>query len=121
MKKGFKTVVLFIMIGSFFMAMGCGPKKAVGLKQVFNTCALQATLDELGILDNSVRNKEDYLDYVEERLFEEKDRGRYSKKVWKNMVKRTQRIAEKDWDKTYAQKKQECVANKGFIEKDEME
>lgn len=121
MGKGFKVVVLIIMIGCFFMAMGCGPKKAVGLKQVFNTCALQATLDELGVLDSSVKDKEGYLEYVEERLFEEKERNRYSKTVWKRMVKRTQQAAEKKWDETYAQKKNECVANKGFIEKDEIE
>jgi len=109
------------MISCFLFALGCGPKKAVGLKKVFDSCALEATLDELGVLDDSVRNKEGYLEYVEEKLFEQKDRSRYSGKVWKRLVKRTQSAAEQEWDKTFAEKKKLCVEHKGFVEKDEFE
>lgn len=116
-----KIVILSAVIGCFLLAAGCGPKKAVGLREVFNTCALEATLDELGVLDESVRTKEDYLEYVEEKLFEEKERDRYSKKVWKRLVKRAQRSAEQEWDSTYAQKKKLCVKHRGFVEKEELE
>lgn len=121
MGQGSKIVIVAGVISCFLLAVGCGPKKAVGLREVFDTCALEATLDELGVLDDSVRNKEGYLEYVEEKLFEEKERNRYSKKVWKRLVKRTQRAAEQEWDKTYAQKKKLCVKHKGFLEKDTFE
>jgi hypothetical protein len=121
MGKGAKIVILSVGISCFLLTAGCGPKKAVGLREVFDSCALQATLDELGVIDESVRNKDDYLEYVEEKLFEEKERDRYSKKVWNRLVERTQLAAEKEWDKTYSQKKKLCVTNKGFLEKDEAE
>lgn len=121
MGKGSKIVIISVVISCFLLVAGCGPKKAVGLREVFDTCALQATLDELGVLDESVRNKEDYVEYVEEKLFEQKERNRYSKKVWKRLVERTQRAAEHEWDSIYAQKKKLCVKNKGFLEKDELE
>jgi len=121
MLKRSKSVVISIVIGCFFLAVGCGPKKAVGLKEVFDSCALEATLDELGVLDDSVRNKEDYLEYVEEKLFEEKERKRYSRKVWKRLVKRTQLAAEQEWEKVFAQKKKLCVKHRGFLEKDTIE
>lgn len=121
MGKGLTICIISVIISCFMLAAGCGPKKAVGLREVFDSCALQTTLDELGVLDESVRNKDDYLEYVEERLFEEKERDRYSKKVWNRLVERTQRAAEQEWDKTYAQKKKLCVTNKGFLEKDEVE
>ncbi|MBW1845773.1 MAG: hypothetical protein JRJ27_01255 [Deltaproteobacteria bacterium] len=119
-RKSEIVILLFVMC-CFLLAAGCGPKKAVGLREVFDTCALDATLDELGVLDDSVRNKEGYIEYVEEKLFEEKERNRYSKKVWKRLVKRTQRAAEQEWDKMYVQKKKLCVKHKGFLEKDEFE
>lgn len=121
MGKWIRIVFITFGICGFFLAAGCGPKKAVGLREVFDTCALRATLDELGVLDDSVRNKDDYLEYVEEKLFEEKERNRYSKKVWKRMVERRQLAAEREWDAMYTQKKKLCVENKGFYEKDEME
>ncbi len=121
MRKGLKMMFLSAGICYFLLTAGCGPKKAVGLREVFDSCALEATLDELGVLDESVKNKEDYLEYVEEKLFEEKESNRYSKKVWKRLVERTQHTAEETWDKTYAQKKKLCTENKGFLEKDEHE
>jgi hypothetical protein len=121
MGKRSKIAIVSFIIGCLFLVTGCGPKKAVGLREVFDSCALGATLDELAGLDHSVRNKEDYIEYVEEKLFEEKERNRYSKKAWKNMVKRRQRAAEQEWDSVYAEKKKLCVKNKGFSEKDELE
>jgi len=121
MGKWLNIVLIAAGTCCFLFTSGCGPKKAVGLREVFDTCALRATVDELGVLDDSVKNKEDYLEYVEEKLFEEKERNRYSNKVWKRMVERTQRAAEKEWDTMYAQKKKLCVENKGFYEKDEAE
>jgi len=121
MGKRLEIVTLLVVMCCFLLAAGCGPKKAVGLREVFDTCALDATLDELGVLDASVRNKEGYIEYVEEKLFEEKERNRYSRKVWKRLVKRTQQAAEQEWDKTYAQKKKLCVKHRGFLEKDEFE
>lgn len=121
MGKSARLFFMLVMMVCIPLVFSCGPKKAVGLKDVFHTCAIDATQDELGVMDDTVRNKDDYLDYIEEKLYEERDRKKYSKKVWKRLVERRQRVAGKDWDRVYKQKKNLCVQNRGFYEKSDIE